>query len=186
MFQAFIACGWGIPRIGYVMICFGISNTIAAALASAIAKVVGRNKILMLTLVLHGSLLIWMRQWIAVPNDIVAYCSMAALWGLLDGTWLVIINCMSNFQSKYFIYNIISHTNNHAHSSILGFAFCLLHNIFLAYYGILFRGREEAAFSNFRLFESCGSVIMYSLSPILCAATKIEAIFCLMIVGMVG
>lgn len=58
--------------------------------------------------------------------------------------------------------------------------------MFSAYYGILFRGREEAAFSNFRLFESCGSVVMYSLSPKLCAATKIEAIFGLMIVGMVG
>lgn len=75
------------------MICFGLANTIAAALASAVAKVVGRNKILMLTLVLHGTLLMWMRQWVAVPNDFVAYCSMAAIWGLLDGTWLVIINC---------------------------------------------------------------------------------------------
>lgn len=90
------------------MICFGISNTIAAALASAVAKVVGRNKILMLTLVLHGSLLIWMHQWIAVPNDIVAYCSMAALWGLLDGTWLVIINCMSNLTIEIFLFQCYS------------------------------------------------------------------------------
>lgn len=56
----------------------------------------------------------------------------------------------------------------------------------IAYYGILFRGREEAAFSNFRLFESCGSVITYSLSPMLCTATKIKAIFALMIIGMSG
>lgn len=55
-----------------------------------------------------------------------------------------------------------------------------------AYYGILFRGKEEAAFSNFRLFESCGSVIAYSLSPIFCADTKLNAIFALMIVGIVG
>lgn len=56
----------------------------------------------------------------------------------------------------------------------------------VAYYGILFRGQEEAAFSNFRLFESCGSVITYTLSPMLCASTKIEAVFALMIVGIVG
>lgn len=75
------------------MICFGLANTIAAGVASALAKLVGRNKILTLTLVLHGTLLMWMRQWVAVPNDYIAYCSMAAVWGLLDGTWLVIINC---------------------------------------------------------------------------------------------
>lgn len=55
-----------------------------------------------------------------------------------------------------------------------------------AYYGILFRGKEEAAFSNFRLFESCGSVIMYSLSPMLCAATKIKAVFAFMMIGIIG
>lgn len=75
------------------MICFGIANTIAAAVAASVAKQFGRNKILVLTLILHAILLIWMNQWRAVANDIYAYCTMAALWGLLDGTWLVIINC---------------------------------------------------------------------------------------------
>lgn len=75
------------------MICFGVANTIAAALASVVAKLVGRNKILALTLVLHATLLIYMHEWVAVPNDLISYCAMAALWGLLDGTWLVIINC---------------------------------------------------------------------------------------------
>lgn len=108
--QAYIACGSGISRIGYVMICFGLANTIAAGLASVVAKVMGRNKILIITLVLHGSLLIWMRQWVAVPNDYFAYCSMAAIWGLLDGTWLVIINCKfkviitSQYKNKYNIF----------------------------------------------------------------------------------
>lgn len=89
-----MACGWGISRIGYVMIWFGIANAIAAALAGAVAKVVGRNKILLLTLIVHCCLIVWMKQWTAVPNDFLSYCSMAAIWGLLDGTWLVTINCM--------------------------------------------------------------------------------------------
>lgn len=56
----------------------------------------------------------------------------------------------------------------------------------IAYYGILFRGAEEAAFSNFRLFESCGSVITYILSPMLCASTKIDAVCALMVIGIIG
>lgn len=75
------------------MICFGVANTIAAALAASVAKLIGRNKILAITLFLHAVLLVWMHQWTAVPNDYIAYGAMAAMWGLLDGTWLVIINC---------------------------------------------------------------------------------------------
>lgn len=58
--------------------------------------------------------------------------------------------------------------------------------ICIAFYGILFPGLEEAAFSNFRLFESTGSVITYVLSPILCTGTKLVLLFALMIVGMIG
>lgn len=56
----------------------------------------------------------------------------------------------------------------------------------LAYYGILFPGKEEAAFSNFRLFEAIGSVITYSLNPLFCSSTKLIALFVLMIIGMIG
>lgn len=86
------------------MICFGIANTIAAAASSMVAKLVGRNKILGITLVLHAALLMYMHEWTAVPNDLISYCSMAAVWGLLDGTWLVIINCMLNAYSSIFLY----------------------------------------------------------------------------------
>lgn len=75
------------------MIGFGAANAIAAALATAISKVVGRTPILICALLLHGSLLIWMYMWVAVANDFVAYFSMAFIWGLADGIWLVIINC---------------------------------------------------------------------------------------------
>lgn len=91
--QAFVACGWGISRVGYVMIAFGIANAVAAGLSGAVSKIIGRNKILLFALIVHGALLLWMRQWTAVANDVFAYSSMAAIWGLVDGIWLVIINC---------------------------------------------------------------------------------------------
>lgn len=55
-----------------------------------------------------------------------------------------------------------------------------------AYYGILFPGGEEAAFSNFRLLEATGSVVAYTLSPVLCTGTKLVVLAVLMLVGMVG
>lgn len=91
--QSFIACGGGISRIGYVMICFGIANAVAAFLASTLSKLCGRNVILTVTFVLYAGLLMWMRQYVAVANDFTTYCTMAALFGLADGLFLILINC---------------------------------------------------------------------------------------------
>lgn len=79
------------------MIAFGIANAVAAAFAGIVSKTIGRNKLLALSFIVHGALMLWMHQWVAVANDSIAYCTMAAIWGLVDGIWLVIINC------KFFI-----------------------------------------------------------------------------------
>ncbi|CAD7089373.1 unnamed protein product [Hermetia illucens] len=144
---SFVACGWGISRIGYVMICFGVANAIAAGLAGALAKLLGRIPITIAVFVLHASLLVWMHEWIAVANDYMTYCIMAALWGIADGVWLVNVNALS---------------------------------------GILFPGKEIAAFSNFKLWEAVGSVLGYVVSPMLCTYLKLRCLLGLMTVGVIG
>ncbi|KAG5890521.1 hypothetical protein JTB14_022754 [Gonioctena quinquepunctata] len=52
--------------------------------------------------------------------------------------------------------------------------------------GILFPGEEEAAYSNFRLWESTGSVITYAYSPYLCNYIKIYLLMGLLIIGVIG
>nr|BAM20565.1 similar to CG4928 [Papilio polytes] len=53
-----------------------------------------------------------------------------------------------------------------------------------AYYGILFPGREEAAFSNFRLWESVGYIIAYVISPYLRTRAKTYLLIVMMIIGI--
>jgi len=57
---------------------------------------------------------------------------------------------------------------------------------FSALSGILFPGQEEAAFSNFRLWESTGSVITYVYSPYLCTCTKLYLLIGILCIGMIG
>lgn len=52
--------------------------------------------------------------------------------------------------------------------------------------GILFPGKEEASYSNFRLWESTGSVITYAYSPYLCTNVKIYLLLGLLIIGALG
>lgn len=58
--------------------------------------------------------------------------------------------------------------------------------IFLALSGILFPGKEEASYSNFRLWESTGSVITYAYSPYLCTDVKLYLLLGLLLIGATG
>ncbi|XP_054275029.1 UNC93-like protein isoform X2 [Macrosteles quadrilineatus] len=53
-------------------------------------------------------------------------------------------------------------------------------------YGTLFRRNKEAAFSNYRLWESAGFVVAYAYSNHLCARMKLYVMFVVLCCGMVG
>lgn len=57
---------------------------------------------------------------------------------------------------------------------------------FAALSGLLFPGMEEAAYSNFRLWEATGSVIAYAYSPYLCTYIKLYILLGLLCLGLVG
>lgn len=67
------------------------------------------------------------------------------------------------------------------------FEICFIFLIaFPALSGLLFPGQEEAAYSNFRLWESTGSVITYAYSPYLCTNVKLYLLLGLLIIGAIG
>lgn len=53
-------------------------------------------------------------------------------------------------------------------------------------YGLLFRRNKEAAFSNYRLWESAGFVIAYAYSTTLCARMKLYLLFAILVLGVLG
>ncbi|XP_026830337.1 UNC93-like protein [Ooceraea biroi] len=144
---SFVSCAWGISNIGYVMICFGITNAVAALATGSIVKLTGRKPVMIFAFCLHLSILIFMMRWRPTPDQGLVFFSISGLWGVCDSIWLVQVNALS---------------------------------------GILFPGREEAAFSNFRLWESTGSVITYIYSPYLCTSTKLYLLVGILCAGMVG
>ncbi|KZC14684.1 PREDICTED: UNC93-like protein [Dufourea novaeangliae] len=144
---SFVSCAWGISNIGYVMICFGVTNAIAALGAGSIMKLTGRKALMIFAFCLHLGILIFLLRWKPTPDRSSMFFLMSGLWGLCDAMWLVQVNALS---------------------------------------GILFPGKEEAAFSNFRLWESTGSVITYAYSPYLCTQTKLYILIGILCLGMIG
>ncbi|KAL6435483.1 hypothetical protein ACFW04_005450 [Cataglyphis niger] len=145
--SSFVSCAWGISNIGYVMICFGVTNAIAALTTGSIVKLTGRKPVMFFAFCLHLSLFIFMLRWKPTPEQGIVFFLVSGLWGVCDSIWLVQINALS---------------------------------------GILFPGREEAAFSNFRLWESTGSVITYVYSPYLCTFMKLYLLIGILCAGMIG
>ncbi|XP_006607128.1 UNC93-like protein [Apis dorsata] len=144
---SFVSCAWGINNIGYVMICFGVTNAIAALGAGSIMKLTGRKSLMAFAFCIHMGVLIFLLHWKPMPEQNFIFFLISGLWGLCDAMWLVQINALS---------------------------------------GLLFPGKEEAAFSNFRLWESTGSVITYVYSPYLCTEIKLYILIGILCFGMIG
>ncbi|XP_014096612.1 UNC93-like protein isoform X1 [Bactrocera oleae] len=53
-------------------------------------------------------------------------------------------------------------------------------------YGLLFRRNKEAAFSNYRLWESAGFVIAYAYATTLCARMKLYVLMAVLALGCIG
>ncbi|GBM49566.1 UNC93-like protein [Araneus ventricosus] len=55
-----------------------------------------------------------------------------------------------------------------------------------SFYGALFRNQEEAAYSNYRLWESTGFAIAFFYSTFLCIVPKISILIAFLFVGVIG
>ncbi len=55
----------------------------------------------------------------------------------------------------------------------------------LGLYGSLFRRNKEAAFSNYRLWESLGFVVAYAYSTAICAKMKLYIVITVLAVGTI-
>uniref|UniRef100_T1J282 UNC93-like protein n=1 Tax=Strigamia maritima TaxID=126957 RepID=T1J282_STRMM len=55
-----------------------------------------------------------------------------------------------------------------------------------AFYGVIFTNHEEAAFSNYRLWESLGFIVTFGYANYLCVNIKLYIVLTGLIVGMIG
>ncbi|XP_011502128.1 PREDICTED: UNC93-like protein [Ceratosolen solmsi marchali] len=143
---AYVSCAWGISNIGYVMICFGIINAIAAPVTGSVVKLTGRIPVMLFAFFLHMGILIALLWWRLQPQQGLLFFILSGLWGICDAIWLVQVNALS---------------------------------------GLLFPGKEESGYSNFKLWEATGSVISYAYSPYLCTDIKLYVLMGILCLGIV-
>ncbi|GLH03527.1 Protein unc-93 homolog A [Gryllus bimaculatus] len=133
LLAAFVSCAWGISNIGYVMICYGVVNSVSAVGAGWLVKLTGRMPVVVGATILHAGLLVTLLLWRPHSDDRVTYF----------------------------------HKENK-----------------MAMCGILFPGEEEAAFSNFRLWESLGYIVAYAYSAYIITYAKIYVLLVFLAAGV--
>lgn len=90
------------------MICFGVTNAIAALGAGSIMKLTGRRPLMAFAFCVHMGVLIFLLHWKPMPEQNFIFFLISGLWGLCDAMWLVQINgknCDENYNINYYYIN---------------------------------------------------------------------------------
>lgn len=85
-------CAWGIEKIGYVLICYGVVDAVMSLCCAPIVKYTGRIIIFIFGAVVHIATIAVMLTWRPDPERPIMFFVVAGLWGLADAIWQTQIN----------------------------------------------------------------------------------------------
>jgi MFS family permease len=147
--KSFVACAQGVDKVGYAMLCFGLTDVIGSYFFGQLMKHIGRMPCFIIAAVLNYSMIFLMLVWDLQKTSASSFLFyfVPACWGLADAAWQTQVNSI---------------------------------------YGVLFQANQEAAFSNFRLWESVGFAISYAYSNYLCVTMKLYLLIIYLTFGMIG
>lgn len=145
--QAFVSCAISPKYIGFIMIAFGVCDTIGSFAFGQLVKLVGRWPCFAIATLISYTMIITMLVWRPVADQILVLFIIAGLWGVADAVW----------QSQT-----------------------------SALYGVLFTDNNEAAFSNYRLWESAGFALFYILIPRIRTRTTLIILLVFLSIGIIG
>ncbi|KAI1727696.1 ion channel regulatory protein UNC-93 domain-containing protein [Ditylenchus destructor] len=90
--KAYVACGLGIPQIGYVMASFGIADAICSLVFGPLIKLFGRMPLFVFGAVINMLMIFTLMIWPLNPGDRALFNAVAGVWGMADGVWNTQLN----------------------------------------------------------------------------------------------
>ncbi|PIO68051.1 hypothetical protein TELCIR_10178 [Teladorsagia circumcincta] len=90
--KAFVACGLGVPQIGFVCTAFGISDAICSLVFGPLIKLFGRMPLFVFGAVNNMLMIVTLMIWPLNPADKAILYVAATVWGMADGVWNTQIN----------------------------------------------------------------------------------------------
>ena len=110
LFQAFVTCSIGITNVGLVMIAFGCTNAFSTPVTSWIAKHTGRVPVVLSACLMHSAIIISLMNWTPYPDQKNILITIAAMWGIAEGIWMVQIHGMLHLHYvQYTVFTLLGH-----------------------------------------------------------------------------
>lgn len=138
----YVTCALGIHFVGFIMMCFGATNSLCSFLFGRLARYTGRAPLFLLAAVTNLACIIALLLWRPHPDQLPVFFVFPGLWGMADAIWQTQTNAL---------------------------------------YGVLFPRDKEAAFANYRMWESLGFVIAFAYSTFLCLEYKLYILLAVLV-----
>lgn len=142
----YVTCALGIHFVGYVMMCFGATNSLCSFLFGRLARYTGRAALFFFAALTNFASIIALLYWRPHPDQLPVFFVFPALWGMADAIWQTQTNAL---------------------------------------YGVLFPRDKEAAFANYRMWESLGFVIAFAYSTFLCLEYKLYILLAVLVLTLI-
>ncbi|KAG8182984.1 hypothetical protein JTE90_013433 [Oedothorax gibbosus] len=85
--EAFIACSWGVDRVGLVTLCFGVCGAAMALAVGPLVKQISQRGVLILAACANLAMCVALFFWKPSPDFTPAYFIVAGAWGMGDSIW---------------------------------------------------------------------------------------------------
>ncbi|PNF29397.1 hypothetical protein B7P43_G07057 [Cryptotermes secundus] len=93
--SGYVSCSWGISNIGYVLICYGVTNSAASFSTGYLVKLTGRLFMVLSAALIQIGITVTLYVWTPDPaNSSVTFFVISGLWGVTDAVWLVQMNAL--------------------------------------------------------------------------------------------
>ncbi|XP_063297327.1 protein unc-93 homolog A-like [Pelobates fuscus] len=92
--KSYVTCILGLKYVGFVIICFGVTNSICAALFGKLAQYTGRIPLFLLGAAINIGCIIGFLVWKPSTSNFAVFFVMSALWGIADAVWQTLLSSL--------------------------------------------------------------------------------------------
>ncbi|KAM4695107.1 protein unc-93 homolog A-like [Discoglossus pictus] len=129
--KSYVTCILGLKYVGFVIICFGVTNALCAALFGKLTQYTGRIPLFLLGAAINVGCIIGFLIWKPSTGNFAVFFVMSALWGIADAVWQTLL---SSLYGVLFEKNKEAAFANFSLWESLGFAIAFGYSSFLCVY----------------------------------------------------
>ncbi|XP_040283130.1 protein unc-93 homolog A-like [Bufo bufo] len=129
--KSYVTCILGLKYVGFVIICFGVTNSICAAIFGKLVQYTGRIPLFLLGAAINIGCIIAFLIWKPATDNFAVFFVMSGLWGIADAVWQTLL---SSFYGVLFEKNMEAAFANFSLWESIGFAIAFGYSSFLCVY----------------------------------------------------